>query len=476
MKKFAQTLGNIFSGKKVKYGTNAAIITAAFIAILIVINLIVGSFPLKADLTKNKIFTFQEQTLDVLKNLKQPVNVYALFPQGNEQPMVKEILDRYARKSDKIKVEVIDPVKNPAFVKKYDKEGNGVPQGSIIFESGEKFKVVNPYDLFNYDYQMQSVDSIAAEQRFTSAIMFVTSEKVPAVYFTQGHGETDLPGAKEILERENFKSGNVNLFTEEIPEDAELIIISSPKRDFDASEIEKLDKYFDKGGRAAFLFDVAKDELPKLEAYMKEWGIALRKDLVIESNKKNYSQNPTYLIPDMQSHDITGRLKSNELMMLVPVARSLEVLFTEQNGIKVTPLLKSSGQSWGKVNLESKTAQKQPEDTAGPLDIAVAIERANYGDNKKLKDTKILVMGNAAFLDSQMLSIPGIANVDFFMNSVNWAQDKEENITIRPKSLESERMAISQVQVLLNAALVILVIPFAVFILGGVVWMRRRHL
>jgi ABC-type uncharacterized transport system involved in gliding motility auxiliary subunit len=85
-------------------------------------------------------------------------------------------------------------------------------------------------------------------------------------------------------------------------------------------------------------------------------------------------------------------------------------------------------------------------------------------------------MGNAAFLDSQMLSIPGIANVDFFMNSVNWAQDKEENITIRPKSLESERMAISQVQVLLNAALVILVIPFAVFILGGVVWMRRRHL
>jgi ABC-type uncharacterized transport system involved in gliding motility auxiliary subunit len=470
-----KNITKIFSGKKMKYGINSAVMTAAFIAILIVINLIVGQYPLKKDLTKNRLFSFAPQTIEILENLDQTINIYALYPQGQEDPFMKEILERYARSSDKIKLEFVDPVKNPTFVNQFADENTGIQQGAVIFagEGNKRFKIVNYMDMLDYNYETQTFDSIKAEQRFTNAIVFVTAEKMPVVYFTQGHSEQEFAAAKQVLERENFQFKNINLYSEEIPEDAELIIVASPQRDFAASEIEKMDQFFDKGGRAAFLFDISSNELPTLEAYLKEWGVGLNKDVIIEESKNNYSMSQTMLIPNIQSHEITGTLKSNNLLMLVPVARSLDILFEEKDGITVNSLLKTTDKSWGETNF--KEAKKGPEDMQGPLDIAVAIERENAGEEAKA--TKILVMGNAQFLADQYMSSAGIANVDFFMNSVNWAQDKKESITIRPKSLEGESIAFtSQIQILLYVALVVVVIPLAVFIFGGVVWMRRRHL
>ena len=43
--------------KSFKYGTNAAIITAAVIVMAVVLNLLVGMLDLKLDLTPNKLFS-----------------------------------------------------------------------------------------------------------------------------------------------------------------------------------------------------------------------------------------------------------------------------------------------------------------------------------------------------------------------------------------------------------------------------------
>ena len=480
MRDFLNKCRKFFTGKKMKYGTNAAILTVAFLAILVVINLIVGTFDWKKDLTKNQLFSFSDQTIKVLEGLNQPVNIFALYPQGQKDEFVMEVLERYDRESKHINVEVIDPVKNPGFTKKYDEDGKGIPNGSFIVEGEERFKIVRSYDLVNYNFQTQRVDSLLAEQRFTSAVAFATSEKVPALYFVQGHGEAALTGITENLETENYETEQLNLLTEAIPDNADAIIIASPKRDFAADEIEKLDTYFDKGGRAIFLFDIAKDPLPKLEAYLEEWGVRLNQDVVIEGDQNKFYSQPTYLLPDIQSHEITGTIKRNQLNLLIPVARSMEVLFEEKGSIKVNSLVKSSADSWGKTNFDSNTFQQEEGDLPGPLDIAVAITRPNYDEennNKPLPETKILVVGNTAFLDSNTILNNQLANIDFFMNGLSWMQDQEDKITIRPKSLVQERMNItSQHQIQLYALLVVIVIPLIIFILGGVVWMRRRHL
>ena len=51
---------NLLNKKSLKYGTNAAIITAAVIVMAIVLNLLVGLLDLKLDLTPNKLFSLSK--------------------------------------------------------------------------------------------------------------------------------------------------------------------------------------------------------------------------------------------------------------------------------------------------------------------------------------------------------------------------------------------------------------------------------
>ena len=474
MGKFINKIKSFFGSRKMRYGTNAMLLTVVFIAVIVVINLIVGSFQIKADLTREKLFSFSDQTIEVLEGLKKPVNIYMIQQQGNEDPFIREILERYARRSDMISLGTIDPVREPDAVKKYEDDDVNISRGTILFESEGNVRAVQSYELVNYNQQTQTTDYLLAEQRFTSAIMYVVSDDIPVVYFVEGHGENELSlEIRNVLEQENYKHNSINLLATDIPDDAELLIIASPKRDFDAVEIEKLDKYFDVGGRAVFLFDIMNSRLDNIESYLTEWGVELRQDIIVEENKDNYYMYPTFLIPQIERHEITNRLVDNNLNMLVPEARSINILFDERRGVKVSSLMHSTEKSKGRVNL--KTGEENAADVSGPLDIATAITRYNYDDVNK--ETRIVVLGSSSFLNSNILSMQGIANIDFFMNSLGWMIEREEQITIRPKSLRPERLKItSQTQLLINDAIVFLVIPLLVFIAGTIVWLRRRHL
>ena len=474
MGKFMERIKRFFRSKKMRYGTNAMLLTVVFVAAVIVINLIVGSFDLKADLTKEKLFSFSEQTIGVLDKIDKPVNIYMIQEQGSKDPFVEEILDRYVRRSNMIKLGTIDPVREPDVVKGFEGKDINISKGSIVFESEGNVRAVQPYELVNYNQQTQTSDYLMAEQRFTSAIMYVVSDDIPVIYFVQGHGEGELSlEVRNVLEQENYKHDSINLLTTDIPEDAELLVITSPQRDFDAVEIDKLDKYFDIGGRATFLFDIMDIRLNNIESYLTEWGIELRRDIIVEESTSNFHLYPTFLIPQIQRHEITNRLVDNNYNMLVPQARSLNILFDERRGVEVSSLMRSSDKSKGRVNLN--TGEEHEADVSGPLDIAAAITRYNYDDINK--ETRIVVVGSSSYLNNNILSILGIANIDFFMNSLGWMIDREEQITIRPKSLSPERLNItSQTHLLINAAIVFLVIPLLVFIAGLIVWLRRRHL
>ena len=83
----------------------------------------------------------------------------------------------------------------------------------------------------------------------------MTSEYTPVVYFTEGHDEYEVDyyygTLKAYLERNNFLVKTINLMTvDKMPDDAELVIVASPKRDFSYAERDVLDNYFYNGGKA----------------------------------------------------------------------------------------------------------------------------------------------------------------------------------------------------------------------------------
>ncbi|HOA80038.1 MAG TPA: Gldg family protein, partial [Defluviitaleaceae bacterium] len=115
-----------FKDKRVRYGGYASMMTAFVVAILIIINLMVGQLDYKLDLTENKMFSLSQQTLDILDSLDQKITIYALTETGKENLIFDEALKKYSDYSNKIKVEYKDPVLYPQFATKYDKSGNSI--------------------------------------------------------------------------------------------------------------------------------------------------------------------------------------------------------------------------------------------------------------------------------------------------------------------------------------------------------------
>lgn len=56
-----------FKDKKFKQGSYMALSTIIIICIVIVLNLLVGKFNMKLDLTKNKLYTLSDQSKQILK-------------------------------------------------------------------------------------------------------------------------------------------------------------------------------------------------------------------------------------------------------------------------------------------------------------------------------------------------------------------------------------------------------------------------
>ena len=467
-----------FNNKNFKYGGYATLLTIIAVGMLVVLNLLAEQIPLKLDLSKNKIFSLSKQTYEIISDLDQDITIYALYESGKENTDITEILKKYTDHSKKVNLKFIDPNKNPGFVKKYSPDGENLSLGSLIVESGKKVKAIPASDLFNFDYSnpyQPSVTSLAVEQRVTGAIMFVKSGKIPVIYALEGHGEQSLPlEISKQLEAENYELKSVNLYTASMPGDIDLLLINSPQRDLTTTEVGKIREFIANNGRAIFLMDLLKNELPNFQTLLRSYGVALQPMAIVEGDGNRYIQNnPLWIQPELGVHQILNSLLSDKMPVIMPVAQGIRILEVKKRSLEIEPLLTTSASAWGKTDLNSTSLTKTKQDIQGPFNIAVAITDNTPG--REDADSRIVVVGNGMFIDSNLInSIPGNAN--FLMNSFSWLQDQKVNLAIKPKSLLTMRLNINAFQSLLLSGLVVVVIPLGVLGLGLMVWLRRRHL
>jgi ABC-type uncharacterized transport system involved in gliding motility auxiliary subunit len=452
--------------------------TMIVIAAVIIVNLVAGLVPLRIDLTRNKLYTLSEQTLGVLKDMKNDITIYYVGEQGSVSPAVQEIVKRYTDRTNRIHTAYIDPVRDPLKAQKYTKDGDSLTAGSIVVESGEIYRVIGQYDMYNFsqetsDYQ---IESLAVEQRLTSAILYVSGAEMPVAYTLEGHSETALDtNTQKQMELENFEVKSLNLLgMDKVPEDANLLIINSPKRDLTKEEEGVLRAYLEKEGKALFMMDLLAEDLPNFQTLFKTYGIQLSNTLVIEGEQNSFiGGNPLYLLPKFGDHDITNPIKSRNLPLFIPGGQAINILDTKRNTLTVQPLLTTSDKSYGRAS-DSKdtTLEKKASDLAGPFNLAVAIEDNvyNIAANKTYK-TRMVVIGNSGFLSTGFEGGPNL-----YLNSLNWIFERQESITIRPKSVAVQQIKITGAQLKIYGAIALAVVPLACLIAGFVVWLRRRHL
>jgi ABC-type uncharacterized transport system involved in gliding motility auxiliary subunit len=470
--------------RKFRFGGYAALLIVGVLAALVVANVLVGQIPGKLDLTQNQLFSLSDQTYKLLDGLGSDVTITTVTKPENQDPTIKEILGKYAARSRHIALQTIDPERNPGWARQYDPNNQGLAPGSLVVASGKKFKTIGVYDMYNYDTsnpnRQPQLTSLSVEQRVTSAVQFVTAAKNVTLYVLQDHGEQTLDslGLATAVGNENYAVKSLSLLTEKaVPADADILLVLAPKTDFTIQDADKIRAYLDQGGRAVILVDLlARDKaLPNLAGLLQTYGIEVRSAVVVEGDQnKMAAQNPLYVIPSLEYHDILAPLRTNNYAIILPGPQVIQTLELKKRTLKVEALLTSSSKSWGKMNItNAKTVSKESGDLSGPFTLAVAI--TDPAADPSRKDTKLIVVGNIQFLSQNLTSqIPG--NGDFFMNSLDWLREQKQNISIRAKNLLQMRLTLTNLQALLFSGIVVILMPLLVLGAGFIVWMRRRHL
>lgn len=460
-----------------KFRINNAVITASIIAGTLLVNAIVGTIstklPLKLDMTEDKIYEFSAQTKQVMEELEEPINVYALYPDSASGELViaiKEYLNQYKEMSNKLSVTYVDPYEDPAFVRKFGTEA-GV--GTVIIEQGERFRVLPLEKL--YTMNQQGTVAIDLERQMTSAIRFVTGigNSVKA-YFIEGHDEYSSPELKDALTNEGYEVATINLSNTDIPEDATVLISMAPAVDFTAFERDVMDAYLMNGGKAAFVFTTGTPKMERLYQYLTEWGISPNNDFVYESDS-NHAMRSSYgvpvPVPTLMEHAITEKLINSDIPYVAARACSFSINENNLQHTYITPLLQTSKASWGITDLSRTATTKAEGDIDGPLTVAAISEKSD-GTNGA-----IFVLGA---LDS--IETPGVmdeasyCNGDFVLNSFSYLTNKGDALNIRPKVISAEKLTMTESQVKTLSNLLQYVLPLLILIIGLIVWLRRRHL
>ena len=378
-----KNLGRV-NKKTLKNGSYSMVYTVILIAVIVVINLIVAEIPTKytqIDVSTQKLYTISDKTKEFLDELNQDVTIYHIVQNGNEDDVVEKLLKRYEETSDHIKVEKKDPVLYPNFTSQYTDED--VQDNSLIVVNGSKSKVVDYYNLYEtqYDYYSgsSSTTGFDGEGQIDSAISYVTSDNLPIVYTLKGHGELELNSSiTESLEKANYQIQSLNLLTEEnVPEDAGCLMITSPQADLSEEEADKVISYLENGGKAVIFTDYTSEEIPNLKKVLENYGVTPDNGVVLEGDTKHYiMQIPYYLVPEINSTEITADLIADNRYVLMPVAQSIRIMDSYRDTLDIESVLSTSEKAYIKTNVENmQTFEKVSEIRRENLILVFALQK-----------------------------------------------------------------------------------------------------
>ena len=475
-RKFKDTVNK----KYLKNGSYSSVMIIVFVAIIIVINMIVGNLPSKytqLDISAEKLYTIGDETKAMLKDLNKDVTIYQIAQSGSEDETISNLLQRYADESDHITVEVKDPVVNPKFVSEYTTDN--LSSNSLIVVCGDRNKVVNYNNIYQseLDYNTYSYNTTGfdGEGQITSAIAYVTSEDLPILYTLEGHGEQELDSTiKEDVEKANMDIKSLNLLTEgSVPEDASCLLIDSPTSDFSDDEKDAIITYLENGGKAMIFSDYTGTEMKNFDAVLENYGVKRAEGLVFEGDSQHYAmQMPYYLVPTVESNDITSEVASSGYYILMPYAQGIQKIDDVRDTVNIESLLTTSDSAYSKTDMSSGTLEKEDGDVEGPFDLGVSItESVEDG-----KETHIIYFSTANLLQGEVNQMVSGGNEKLVMAAFSSLVDSETTTTVSipSKSLEVSYLTLTAYDASFWKICVIGLIPGAFLVIGFMIWLKRR--
>jgi len=438
-----------------------------FIALIFLLGFLANQYKFSKDITQANRNTLTTGSINVLKQMQGPITltVFASEDDVNNGDTFRQgiinFMARYQRTKPDINVKFISPIKEPKLAQE-----NGIKEdGEVVVE---------------YQKRSEHIKPPFAEQEMTNLFMRLSRTSQRAVMYLDGHGERNLIGLKnndvgefgKQLESKGLKFANLNLTIEsEVPLNGSMLVIASPQKTISPIEAKKIKKFLESGGNLLWLLDDNNFRgLDEIAAYL---GLSVSSGQVIDPAEKVEGANEN--IASASSYGEHAITRNFMLGTRFSNAHEVNAKGTLDNGWEVSKLIEVSPNGWlesSQVMTNQKPTFDKSKDKAGPINIAVALQRV-YGK----KGQRVVVVGNGNFLSNTFITNGG--NLDLGINMINWLSGDDNLISIQPMPLKDVNVTIPDNQMSFIIAWTVFhsfeyFIPIGFFVLGILFWFKRR--
>ena len=474
-------------------GTKTLLLVLIIIAVFIGINFGMQKLELTPlDFSQEKLYTLTEESKEKVKNIDKEINIY--FVGYEEDNSNLDLAKQYNKANEKIKAEAVDANNRPDLASKY-----GIESGTqgIIVECGEKSKVLTENDLVTYDTSTYETISIA-EQKFTSSILSVSSDKVPTVYFLEGYSEFSLSNNMNYFNV--FLGNEVNevetlniLTTVKVPDDCDTLVITTPSKDYDDVATKAITDYINSGRNILWLNSATTEvkEMPNVNKILEIYGVKpFEAGIIIETDTSKMASNyPNLIMPEIQYSTLTKDLVNTTGVILENATKinidtdKLEEINVEQNDILI-----ASENSFFRTDFTKKSMSPASDGTKGTFVVGTeldkTIQKADEETGEGKIESKLVIYGENYFItdyppasqtsESSQYALFQLAyNKDLALNSIAYLVDREEDITARKSTGTVTYEPTEQQDTIVKV--IIFSIPILIIVIGIIIWQVRRR-
>ncbi|MDE6853044.1 MAG: Gldg family protein, partial [Lachnospiraceae bacterium] len=385
-----------FTSRQFQSGAYSTFITVLVIAIVVIINLMFSKLDLSTDLSKGSLFTLSKDTKEVLKNNDKKITLNYMVTSGNEMDYIENVLDQYAKASNKVSIHKVDPVVNPAFASKNNiTDEISVNDVIVVNEESGSAQYVSASSMYysqssGYDMYSQGNYYLDVEGQITSAIQGVLAENKTKMYVVSGHGEQSIAETiSSAYSKLNIDTEDLELLTaQSIPEDCDILYFNGPTTDLTENEKNIVLEYLKKGGDAIINMEYSAQfpQQPNLEEILEYYGIQSTQGIVCETSG-NYYYYPNYIVPAPGSSELVSKLNG---YFIVPNAIRLDTMSEIRSSLKLEELMTTSEGSYLKLDPSSGSSEKESGDIDGPFAAGIAATES-VGE----EETKLVVFASA---------------------------------------------------------------------------------
>ena len=479
--KFKDRLKTFIFNKKFKYNGLISAFIDIFIAIVFILNILISTlvnkFDIKVDLTSYGLYKVSDETREFLKDYDKNVRIIILNNEDNFKKSgdiytkhLYNIVKNIVACSENLSLEFVNLNEQPNFAAKYPNlqlQQNGI----LIIDENGNARFLSIFNMFKNQYEVNiyNISGVIStvEKNIASALEFMAGRKKINTLLISGHDEVSTKNFREYIFDENgYNLTVINLSSDKIPDDTDLIFIIAPMVDYSEEEIKKLQSYVNAGKKLVYFASAGQKKLERLEKFLENnFGVSLKEGIVVETDRKRIfsSQNDIFTFVGKENKYVEEML-NKKLPISCNDCKPLS--FIENNDIEVLNVCET-GASTTVLTDPKKFDIKTAEKKSFPLVSCV---------NKRLGEDKKASL--AIFCSSSILGgfdFPHLGNSELIFSVLGEFANNKSKIKILPKNISVPRLFMSRTTAGFIGVMFILVLPLLVFILGIIIYYKRRR-